>query len=86
MEFEICAADFHRDDLLIRERGRKAAASDGVVFFDQLVVFDYQTVNGNDKSVCGPLNCSFADKLGFVTSHSTKVSVQLSSYKESHIR
>ncbi len=51
VEYEGCAAEFHHDDLLIAQGGREAAAPDGVSFCDHRVVFNYQTVDGSDKSV-----------------------------------
>ena len=51
VEFEVRTTDFHRDDLGIRQGWSKSTSSDWIFFFHSFVSFDYQTINGNDKTV-----------------------------------
>jgi hypothetical protein len=51
LEFEICSTDFQRDDLFIRQRWWKPTTPECVSCFHSFVSFDYQTINGNDKTV-----------------------------------
>jgi hypothetical protein len=51
MVFEICPTDFHRDDLLVGQSRWETTTTDFVSLFHGFVGFDYQTIDGNDKSI-----------------------------------
>jgi hypothetical protein len=50
-ELEIFAANLHRDDLFVGQFRGKAAPSYPLLPNNLGVLLDYQTVNGNDKSI-----------------------------------
>src|SRR6185295_4767412 len=50
-EFEVFAADFHRDHFFIAQSGSKSASAHRIPGFDPLILVTNQTVDSNDKLI-----------------------------------
>jgi hypothetical protein len=68
VQLQVFATDFHRDDLLIRQRRCKPAPPEFEWSADDTILFHYQTIDGYDKSISihwliSPVNADICDQL-----------------------